>query len=356
MEDPNPSEFFFPRSCDLSPLPREKVVSCFKHKKIVLVGDSTTYELFLELVMRSLDVGMAGRYDLIHRDPTAEECKSTLKTDEISPDSIRPCYTHVINTTESSLPVQEGGGRGDERRFGAKNRKMPSIHASVDHFQLPLYVFRKLANRSKAAAELESQIAFVMFKTAQMHHNFGGIGVIGKEPFHIVFQNAANWGDVIIINNVLHSMGRKRRLEDFPNKNRSLADFHFNSLARRYEKDFIDVALPELRGLAQRGKRVIWWTGNRPSFIGTRPLLHTYHPTFISIARKAIRDSNRMFTEQIGFLDTTQFSASQGHNSSMFTDGIHFGAWAILPRRARSTLVAKVTGEFVLNAACDETS
>uniref|UniRef100_A0A7S2U2T7 Uncharacterized protein n=2 Tax=Lotharella oceanica TaxID=641309 RepID=A0A7S2U2T7_9EUKA len=193
-----------------------------------------------------------------------------------------------------------------------------------------------------------------MYKSANMYQNHGGAASLGKDPLRTVMNNVVQWADTLIVNNILHSMGSKRHIDNFGG-NWTSADAHFENLRDQYAEDLKAVVLPAFRTWIREKKlNVVWWSGNRCAHTGTRPLLYRYYPLFVEAAFKVIMHSNQEHADEaIRFVNTISLSETEAHNSTAYSDGVHFGAWAILPKHsAGSTMVAKMTTEMLLQAVC----
>mmetsp|Transcript_12739 Transcript_12739/g.23131 ORF Transcript_12739/g.23131 Transcript_12739/m.23131 type:complete len:490 (+) Transcript_12739:75-1544(+) len=319
MRPPNPRDRYYPKHCRVRVHSQTRIRKALAENKLVLIGDSTMYEQFLEIGLRFQGPEMAGRYVDMHKEPDDTQsplpgCIPQKEFKRIGPSS-EPCFRMNLNNNASY----------------------------VDIYSLPMWVFRDV--------DTQAAVGFVTYKTDSMYGNFGGAGAIAKNPLKTVVKNAVDWGNVIVVNSMLHSMGNKRHIKDFQN-NWTLADAHFNSKRDTFKSELETIVLPIFRTWINAGKHVIWWSGNHPASIGSRPLLQTYYQMFLDTAREAIAKSNQNHPKNIiRWVDTSYLSQSGGHNTSQFTDGVHFGAWAILPtHKAQSSLVSKMTAEMILDA------
>jgi len=323
----NKREIFKSKECDIRLLALDTVRSCLAKSRLALVGDSTMREIFYEIILRVLGPDYIGRYDLANVEPTSEMKPSSvcLGDHKVKVDpALSPCFHLNLSTSHDIF---------------------------IDQYTMPLAVFRQTPKVS-GDKMLPTELAFVRYKSFNLHKNFGGAACVAKEPFHSILKNTASWADTIVLNNVLHSMGEFRHVSQFGNSPTKARE-HFVKLREEYRTDLRDVVLPLARSWIKEGKSVVWWSGNKPASSGTRPLLEEYHHFFVEAARQEIIESNSRKEGEILWVDTSQFSATDNHNSTFYTDGVHYGAWGILPKHsAQSTVVARMTAEMLLDAVC----
>jgi len=393
---PNPIQIYKPTNCQVKLMSTSAIRRCLSKRRVLLIGDSTIMEIYQEFGLRVLGSEYKDEYNSIYPEPTPEEVPSSkcipasgVQHLSIALSETAPCYRLPLNPT---IKQHNSRQRTSENNLSSSTEivTLPGSGSRVDHYSMPVTVFR-YTNSSKPvdvpsygkslkpkagsqgrgqggrhlkgkrgarySSSWETEIAHVMYKSPNMRKNFGGAGSLGKSPLSEVADTQAQWADYIVVNNVLHSMGRKRSMSMFQDS-RDKAIVHFNNLRDKYLSEMSEMVLPKLRKWAKSGKEVLWWSGNRPARIGTRPLLQEFFPMFVDAAREAIRNSNQNHPDStIRWVDSSMISESMAHNTSYFTDGVHFGAWAILPKhKAKSSLVAKMTSEMILDAMCGKTT
>ncbi len=344
----NPHEYFQPTGCQLQRFSRVAVARCLREKRVAWVGASTMHELFIEAQLRLLGPSYYHRYDAVHPPGKGHECP--VRNDRFVDPKGPPCvaFRYPLDSSAGADMYMEAfsGGENIERvtvSYGGLGRSGVDRPQDTDRPQGNVTLLY-LPNKHN--------------QYLQGRRNFGGVGTIGKPPLSKALDAWLVGRDTIVFASLVHCMGHRRSLAAFGGSTEA-ADAYFDALLRTFERELQEYTLPTFLKWLRAGKRVVYWSEYAPSRSGSRALLGRYYAKFNAAAMKAVARFNKEHQGEGGqriaveYVDTQSLTVAQGHNETRYTDGIHYGDSAILPKhRATSTIVAKMTFEVLLNAIC----